>query len=793
MNSRRETDHGGMRDSIVAGGRRPGPAPSESSSATAEAAHGPKPAKRRRIAIACTTCRLRKSKCDASRPKCSTCRDHGTDCAYSQSGPLNGASASRQHSDESVETRLLALERALTGLTGRVDGIERQGARSPASPQPVTLAADEDDPGATVASRDPTDGIGTIVFTREEHFGFFGLPGLLLVPPFRLQESRLINDKIGPSSNIAFIRSIVDAVTISIGCGQTGQSTEENRVVDASKDRVLHVSRPPSPVRQGQSTVHRCVTEHSTYDLPSPGETLGLIQGYFATTGFLFPYIHKETFLDTYHEVAASRFRKVRRSWLGLLNMVLAMATSVTLRNTLDAPSRRLKSDVFFSRAMALCETQIRCAASIEIVQFLLLMSQYLQGTDRSTQTWSIHGLAVKAAYHLGLHSQMELRLHTPLEREIRARTWYGCVILDRTLSMTLGRPCSIPENHVKLNLPRPWPSDLNADVSAQEEDSLTFFNATIFLYQIMWNVIDLLYEGNLGCDAPKNIFDIASHLLQIEHQLLEWQHRLPPTMPLVQPAELMAGTPTVALPSPICRLRVILTLRHLNLRVLAHRPVLQSFLAELGPASGDPPAQRRRATLHQVGANSMRLCVQSAASIIEIVSHVVRSDGLTKQMLGAWWFSLYYTFNAALVIYSAMLIENDPILSTAADALDLRGMGIRRDLLLQAAESLLLLDRGNRMTEKCAKYTYALMHILDSRYPTKGPVNPSGANVLSQLLQRSNPNVDSAANAVFNFSSCGDPSFEVDMDMSEFMDIADLGIFVSSSSPSGVYSGQIT
>ncbi|KAI6356234.1 hypothetical protein MCOR25_007924 [Pyricularia grisea] len=771
-----QTELGTIRESIVADRSRAGPTPSESSSTTAEATRGSKPAKRRRIAIACTTCRVRKSKCDGSRPRCSTCRDYGTDCAYSKSGPLNGTSASREHF-ESVETRLSALERALTGLTGRVNCIERRGTHTPASPQPATLAGDDEDPGTTVASPDPTDGIGTIVFTREEHFGFFG-----------------------PSSNIAFIRSIIAAVTASIGRRQTGQSPEETRVVEASNKRVLHVSRPPSPARQEQSTLRHNVRERATYDLPSPDETLDLIHSYFATTGFLFPYIHQESFLDTYHEVAASRFSKVRRSWLGLLNMVLAMATSATLGNSLDAPSRRLKSDVFFSRAMALCETQIRCAASIEIVQFLLLMSQYLQGTDRSTQTWSVHGLAVKAAYQLGLHSQLELRRYTPLEQEIRARIWYGCVILDRTLSMTLGRPCSIPESHVKLNLPRPWPSNSNSDVDAKGEDSLIFYNATISLYKIMWNVIDVLYEGNLGCESPKNIFDIASHLLRIEHQLLDWQHKLPLTMPLVQPAELIGGTPTAA-PSPLCRLRVILTLRYLNLRVLAHRPVLQSYLAELGAAtvSGDSPAQRRT-TLYQVGANSMRLCVQSATSIIEIVSHVVRSDGMTKQMLGAWWFSLYYTFNAALVIYSAILIQNDPIVNTSADTLDFRGMDIRRELLSQAAEALLLLDRGNRMTEKCAKYTYALMHILDSQYPTEGPTNSSGANALSQLLQRTNTTSDSANNAPSNVFPYGDqPSLEMDMDLNEFLgmdlnefvDMADLGIFVFPSTPGGGYQGQ--
>jgi hypothetical protein len=65
-------------------------------------------------------------------------------------------------------------------------------------------------------------------------------------------------------------------------------------------------------------------------------------------------------------------------------------------------------------------------------VQMLLLMSQYLQGTERSIETWNLHGLAVKAAYQLGIHSQNALKRYPPLEREIRKRTWYGCIVLDR-------------------------------------------------------------------------------------------------------------------------------------------------------------------------------------------------------------------------------------------------------------------------------------------------------------------------------------------------------------------------
>lgn len=73
---------------------------------------------------------------------------------------------------------------------------------------------------------------------------------------------------------------------------------------------------------------------------------------------------------------------------------------------------------------------------SLPTVQYLLLMGQYLQGTQNSIKTWNIHGLAVKAAFQLGLHSSDASKSFSPLEREVRKRTWYGCVMLDRSVSL---------------------------------------------------------------------------------------------------------------------------------------------------------------------------------------------------------------------------------------------------------------------------------------------------------------------------------------------------------------------
>lgn len=73
-----------------------------------------------------------------------------------------------------------------------------------------------------------------------------------------------------------------------------------------------------------------------------------------------------------------------------------------------------------------------RWITNVEQVQYLLLMSQYLQSTQKSVQTWTTHGLAVKAALSIGLHSRDAMSKFPPIEQEMRKRTWFGCVLLDR-------------------------------------------------------------------------------------------------------------------------------------------------------------------------------------------------------------------------------------------------------------------------------------------------------------------------------------------------------------------------
>lgn len=88
-------------------------------------------------------------------------------------------------------------------------------------------------------------------------------------------------------------------------------------------------------------------------------------------------------------------------------------------------------------------------------------------------------------------------------------------------------------------------------------------------------------------------------------------------------------------------KFRIIITLRYLNLRVLLHRPILVKFIAASRSQNRDPQDLK---LLQQMGMNSMHICTESAMEIIGIVNRVVSEPGWRHSLLGAWWFSLYYS-----------------------------------------------------------------------------------------------------------------------------------------------------
>jgi hypothetical protein len=69
--------------------------------------------------------------------------------------------------------------------------------------------------------------------------------------------------------------------------------------------------------------------------------------------------------------------------------------------------------------------------------------------------------------------------------------------------------------------------------------------------------------------------------------------------------------------------------------------------------------------------------------------------------------------FNAALVLYSALLVQGEVNKHDKHFSID--RLAAHRPLLLRAIECLIKLDKGNSVTQKCAEYLSTLVRILES------------------------------------------------------------------------------
>ncbi|OCL03951.1 hypothetical protein AOQ84DRAFT_346868 [Glonium stellatum] len=628
------------------------------------------PNKRRRIALACSACRTRKSRCDGARPRCTLCTDLGFECVYVQSASSANVIVGKEYLSQ-LEDRVQSIEETLNVFREHITTLS-QTARVveiiPRSESDGTIVENAQLQEVT-NEQDAVDGMGAAVFANEEESGFFG-----------------------PSSNIAFLRRISRAVAHTVNSDQpwTPLTGPDSAHFDGG---FMSVSRPSSPSRQSKPE-----EQINIYALPPESQTLSIIKRYFSDTGFLYPFLHEESFVQTYMQMRRKHPSGVRKSWLGLLNIVLALTTSTTVDDGLKSETRITESNIFYQRAMGLCFNQIMRGTSLEIVQYLLVMGLFLQGTQKSIQAWTAHGLAVKAAFQLGLHSKEASRSFPPLERELRKRAWYGCIILDRTLSMTFGRPATIPESYVKLELPEPFenPSSSPAEYS-HKQDSVGFFSATIKLYKVMWSIIDSLYGQNISCDQSSRVEDTIPRLFNIERELSDWERALPQNLRLQSSQDVLVNTTGTAANGNIrceSRLVTILTLRYLNVRLLLHRPILIKFLDTSGKTDED---SHELTMLQQIGSNSIQISMQSAIDIIGIVHAAVHAAGRKGGLLGAWWFSLYYTFNAALVLFGCLLVcrtANKTALTTLPTK-DSAKMSLEK-----AVEALEILDHGNRMVK---------------------------------------------------------------------------------------------
>jgi hypothetical protein len=180
------------------------------------------------------------------------------------------------------------------------------------------------------------------------------------------------------------------------------------------------------------------LTAPSLQDLPHRHVAKQLLECYFSDVHPIWPLlIEDETRLEFERTYISED--PVEPISIAKLNMIFALGSQFSssfARSGDPVGGIHEAGTVFYRRARAFTVANSFDLCSIGMLQVLLLMAQYQQGTMRGKQCWLTIGHATRIAECLGLHLDSQGASLSPLDRELGRRLWWGCFSLDRYVAL---------------------------------------------------------------------------------------------------------------------------------------------------------------------------------------------------------------------------------------------------------------------------------------------------------------------------------------------------------------------
>lgn len=197
----------------------------------------------------------------------------------------------------------------------------------------------------------------------------------------------------------------------------------------------------------------------------------------------------------------------------------------------IDNPGRSHQHQRYFEHATAIAQ-KYTSKHTVDFVCALLAQCFYLLATCQTDRCWTTLGLAVRVAQSMGLHVEDELfsdRDRDLAPQEKRRRVWYSIYVLDRLVSLQLGRPPAICDGNFNVRLPsRQSDTDL-VDLTSQSDGHFEYWAGDYFIALIEFSkIIGKVFNRLYG---PSKLDDAASTLSTIDRlnfELLQWRSNLP-------------------------------------------------------------------------------------------------------------------------------------------------------------------------------------------------------------------------------------------------------------------------
>ena len=446
------------------------------------------------------------------------------------------------------------------------------------------------------------------------------------------------NEFYGPSSTCVYLRQNVSLLVPNtstsntfVNSGPVGDNGPVSRTCSPQNEfRTRAVSEKGMNTNSSTS-----LRSSDSYEMPDHITIKRLLNIFLDTTYIYHPYLDIDNLKHEIDSAMKTGFRRCRKTWVSLLNMIFAISVHSDYMKT--AQERNDLSNHYFLRAKSLLHNN---GATMEKIWTYLLMVQFKR-ISQPWACWEILGLAISNAQAMGLHLSYNTKSISSIEKELRARTWYFCVVMDRSLASVLGRPMVISEDIFDVDIPSEIPQTLNFFQSSM----YTYFIAIIKLSDIVALILRILYCDNRGkpisCDSTQAITSV----LDIEIKLTQWIHSLPLDLRMA-----IENSKAPSLPAGNMNVSRIIFIAYFQAKMLLYRPFL------FRPLQGSLSPQTRQTGniqdfLHIIERRSFEFCISGSHRIIRDFHNSIDNLGLR------WWDTVYVSMDIFLLMALCDLI----------------------------------------------------------------------------------------------------------------------------------------
>ncbi|CAK7240557.1 MAG: hypothetical protein STHCBS139747_002000 [Sporothrix thermara] len=491
---------------------------------------------------ACNRCRRRKAKCDPGLPSCAPCQRIGAVCEYTD--PRSKTAAPR--------ASILALEDELRQLEEELQQLQATGGIASRRYDREAQEAQEARE-ATASGEDRSSHLDLIRLEPGEDARFLGVSSGMHLARSVLESAQRNDASFQPSQDNS-------GGNDGKRYGEDSGSGSVNSILQPTSSSSSSSTQPGSPRLDGQQDEESLSTPTATTAttvanktapnissepiLPSRETAISLIDIYLSQYEVQYPIVVSDDLakivLDCYgdrdRESGTERMERGEESSIGreqeaaghrfILNMVFAIALVVLSR---ENPESLALAKTFSTAAMADFSTimQRKNVRTLQCLLFLLLWSVI---DSSSAPIWYISGLCMRMCVDLGFHSETTIPVAasrsgngssaSEAEMDVKRRLFWVTYTFDRTLGTLLGRPFTLTDSMIDVQLPKLALSGTKCD------QILHWFK----LQQLQSQIVSRLYTYSLRGDddhqaaaAAEGFEDTARWKADMAAKLRQW------------------------------------------------------------------------------------------------------------------------------------------------------------------------------------------------------------------------------------------------------------------------------